>query len=241
MLPVFGALFARVFRYTESLSTRTAGRGILRRRLLQLQPTTSDGLLRCMLLGVELPKENVIGAHIFKHAWLDLTRYVLDFDDIDDPRNGLLLYKPLEWAFDTSRMAIVWDAGSGGFVARILDNRICGIYLYQKAKELLKTKYKEAACFTGCMTFGDVDGRRLVLPHEFSPYRRCLMFQALCARRHAQTEGWMHPGSFAFGEFWSDASEDIATKVRNWLNMSDFPACFPADNSSDATESSAPG
>lgn len=31
------------------------------------------------------------------------------FDNIDDTRNGLLLFKPIEWAFDNSKLSIVPD------------------------------------------------------------------------------------------------------------------------------------
>jgi hypothetical protein len=187
-----------------------------------------------MVLGLELPKSNVIGAHIFKHAWAAHSESVLAFDDINDPRNGLFMYKPLEWAFDTSRMVILWDAAAGAFVARILDRSICDGLLDEKAKDLLSDRYRPAVNI-GAMRFGDVDGRQLALPPGFSPFRRCIMFHALCARRRAETEGWIQPGSLVFEDFWSDAAESKAAAIRLWLETAS--ADVPAETSSDVSSS----
>jgi hypothetical protein len=53
-----------------------------------------------------LPKPFVIASHIFKRRWHKTSETLLDFE-IHDPCNGLLLFKPFEWAFDTSRMIIL--------------------------------------------------------------------------------------------------------------------------------------
>ena len=58
----------------------------------------------CLLMNDMLPGNTVIGAHLFKHKWKDHV-HVIGIDDIDDTRNGLPLWKPVEWAFDTSRYA----------------------------------------------------------------------------------------------------------------------------------------
>jgi HNH endonuclease len=41
-------------------------------------------------------------------------------EDIDDPRNGLLLFKPVEWGFDTSRLYFKQDE-AGKFCLHVLD------------------------------------------------------------------------------------------------------------------------
>ena len=56
----------------------------------------------CLLTNDVLPKQTVIGAHLFKHEWKERTD-IIGIDDIDDTRNGLPLWRPIEWAFDTSR------------------------------------------------------------------------------------------------------------------------------------------
>lgn len=56
----------------------------------------------CLLTNALLPKQTVIGAHLFKHEWKERI-HVIGIEDIDDTRNGLPLWKPVEWAFDSSR------------------------------------------------------------------------------------------------------------------------------------------
>jgi hypothetical protein len=56
----------------------------------------------CLLTNAVLPSHTVIGGHLFRHQWKEHTHFI-GIDDIDDTRNGLPLWKPVEWAFDTSR------------------------------------------------------------------------------------------------------------------------------------------
>ena len=56
----------------------------------------------CLLTNDILPKQTVNGAHLFKREWKEQA-HVLGIDDIDDTRNGLPLWVPIEWAYDTSR------------------------------------------------------------------------------------------------------------------------------------------
>lgn len=56
----------------------------------------------CLLTNDILPKETVIGTHLFKHQWKEQV-HLIRLADIDDTRNGLPLWKPIEWAFNTSR------------------------------------------------------------------------------------------------------------------------------------------
>jgi hypothetical protein len=60
----------------------------------------------CLLTNAVLPRNTVIGGHLFKRKWKDRS-HIIGIDDVDDTRNGLPLWKPVEWAFDTSRYRIV--------------------------------------------------------------------------------------------------------------------------------------
>ena len=62
-----------------------------------------------MLTGFLLPETTIIAAHLYKHCWYDLVKEDLGFDDIDDVKNGLLLWKPVEHAFDTSRLCFIYE------------------------------------------------------------------------------------------------------------------------------------
>jgi hypothetical protein len=112
---------------------------MMQARLMQAysKPRSSDmgSLAFCMLTHKYLLRKLVIGAHLWKRAW---ARQVgdkhmpantweviallfeiyhmpcrfgsrLGIDDINDIRNGLMLFKPLEWAFDNSKLSIVPD------------------------------------------------------------------------------------------------------------------------------------
>jgi hypothetical protein len=67
-----------------------------------------------MLTGVKLPSRHVIGAHIFKFCWSAYAEQFLGIEDIDDPRNGLLLCKPVEEAFDTSAICFIFNEETQG-------------------------------------------------------------------------------------------------------------------------------
>lgn len=56
----------------------------------------------CLLIDAKLPAFTVVGAHLFKHEWSEYAQ-LLGMKDIDELGNGLPLWKPVEWAFDTSR------------------------------------------------------------------------------------------------------------------------------------------
>ncbi|KAI9334146.1 hypothetical protein BDR26DRAFT_867415 [Obelidium mucronatum] len=53
-----------------------------------------------MLSGILLPSTHVIAGHLFKWSWKDSCFDRLGFRNIDDRRNGLLLFKPFKYAFD---------------------------------------------------------------------------------------------------------------------------------------------
>ena len=97
---------------------------------------------RCYALN-ELPRHLVVAAHVFKHEWSTLAKACLDIDDVDDIRNGLLLYRPLEWAFDTGRLMFV--AESGAFVLRLLDPAIREVSLHAKAAQLWRKHAEQQA------------------------------------------------------------------------------------------------
>ena len=63
---------------------------------------------RCMLIDLLLPKSNVICGHLFKRGFgLPSYKVMIGEDNIDTPENTLILYKPVEWGFDTSRICFL--------------------------------------------------------------------------------------------------------------------------------------
>ena len=59
-------------------------------------------------------------------------------EDIDDPRNGLLLAKPIEWAFDTSQLCFIYDKDFNHYSALLLNRALAAVHLADKLEELLK-------------------------------------------------------------------------------------------------------
>ena len=64
--------------------------------------------VHCLILNLPVPESTLIAGHIFKHEWAYVSQIVLGVD-IDDPRNGLPLFKPLQDAFDTLRLVILCE------------------------------------------------------------------------------------------------------------------------------------
>lgn len=62
-----------------------------------------------------------------KHEWgkFNAHQVFMGFEDIDSVGNGLLLFKPLEWAFDRSKLCFVYDSRFDIFNMHILDPAIC--------------------------------------------------------------------------------------------------------------------
>jgi hypothetical protein len=61
--------------------------------------------------------------------------WMLDLAHIDDVRNGLLLFKPIEWAFDTSQLCFKLDPFND-FVPHLLNNNLKEMKLIDKLREL---------------------------------------------------------------------------------------------------------
>ena len=128
-----------------------------------------------------------------------------------------MLFKPLEWAFDTGRLTFVWNSERNSFVARILEPRLRLVALLDKLAEL-GVKMKEEALLGVPRTFGDIDGRSLVLPQTHIVWRRCLCFHANLTRDGAVQKGWLNVGEFEFDDFWSDGTSAVQLRVLSWLD-----------------------
>ena len=191
---------------------------------------------------MELPRHLVVGAHLLKHEWSDLAKMLLGIDSVDDARNGLLLYKPLEWAFATGRLMVVLE--SGQFVVRLLDPGIREVSLHAKAVQLTHKSEADQATLLATLTrdvplpdarstFGALHDARagLVLPSGFQPWRRCLCFHAHVMRQQAVRLQWIPTADDApFEDFWSEGS-DAMERVWHWLEHS-----APLDSLSEGSE-----
>jgi hypothetical protein len=62
-----------------------------------------------MLLDTGLPKSIVIASHLFRRANEHIAKELMNIDNIDDEKNGLLLFKPIESAFDHFDLSFIYD------------------------------------------------------------------------------------------------------------------------------------
>ncbi len=248
MLPLGVKMFQRTFRYSDSNLCSIRSTAFKAQLLLADGRVARCATARCYVLDVELPRHLVIGAHVFKHEWAYLAKDVLDIDDVDDVRNGLLLYRPLEWAFDTGRLVFVLDAGA--LVLRVLDPAIRELSLHAKAAQLLCKAPEQQAAELATLeskwrlpearsTFGALHETRarLLPPAGVSPWRRCLCFHAHVARREAVRVGWIATEDDApFDDYWSWSEEsEAAARVRHWLEHSAQPLHPVSEDSADTT------
>ena len=59
-----------------------------------------NGNLFDMAMGTSLLHLSVLASYIFQHKWVKHLSKFTSITNINDPHNGLLLYKPVKWAFD---------------------------------------------------------------------------------------------------------------------------------------------
>ena len=88
-----------IFQYTEgkiSPKSNPAAKAFSN-RVKAAYRALDGGLCWCLLTNDRLPTSTVIGAHLFKWEW-HKHMHVFGVSDISDVRNGLPLWKPIEWA-----------------------------------------------------------------------------------------------------------------------------------------------
>ncbi|GJJ07768.1 hypothetical protein Clacol_001973 [Clathrus columnatus] len=174
-------------------------------------------MLTCSLTGVSLPSKAVIAAHLWPHSkgmsweWFGLT-------NIDDPRNGLLLYKPIEEEFDRHNLCF-YQAPDGKFRCRVLCETLkdktfndsfskhkvgrttTGIEaeVVQQAVPILAAK--------GYTTFRDLEKPEAYLQFPLTnpgPFKRVLNFHAVRAYILAKERGDTALQNFDLKDFYSD-------------------------------------
>ena len=104
---------------------------------------------------------NVVAGHIFKHQWAPAIKGMFKIDDINDSKNCLFMYRPVEWAFDTSRLCIEVTQ-QDRFTWRLLDERLRRVHLSAKAKELLQKNYQKPYYKFLPQTFGIWTGKHSI-------------------------------------------------------------------------------
>lgn len=168
-----------------------------------------------MMLDVAFPRTLVIASHLFcrSHAYISLV--MMQISDVDDVKNGLLVFQPLKHAFGYFQISFIRD-GSGFFCLKLFDPSIKDTRIIdlkdRKGHDKL-TRFSsqqrvtgETSCaFDMATTFGDMVGKPLVFTGLERPFYRCLNPHARNARMIAPKKNRID-ASDDFKDFWTEVS-----------------------------------
>jgi hypothetical protein len=74
-----------------------------------------------MLLDTGLPKSFVIASHLFRRANEFIAKELMNIENIDDEKNGLLLFRPIESAFDAFDLRFIYDKSQDTFITKLFN------------------------------------------------------------------------------------------------------------------------
>jgi hypothetical protein len=183
--------------------------------------------LLCALTGLELPSSAVIATHLWKREFKDSAAMLFKFTNIDDPRNGLLLYKLFAEAYDRAQLCFIYHTEEATWRCHVLDKAILSLtwkqYLKPSKDSPPEGTSREAVLRameilnnTGLRTFQDVDGRPLHLPTTQQPFKRVLNLHARLAQKRAiQNDALPWPGC-DFEDFHLDAMYASRSTLEGW-------------------------
>lgn len=208
------------FRYSASIASRGSNSDFKKKLAQAYSPVGHPtSTLMDAATGVYMPSQIVIGSHLFKHAWLSEIQAEVDVQDIDDTKNGLLMWKPVELAFDDSRLCIEVDSNQQ-YTWRLLDIRWKATKLEDVARSSMGKSYQPAPSHLSSMTYGDLDRNTVHFATTFRPFKRILAFHATWAEARARREWPQHvPKGLVLAKHWSNMALPAAreTSIEDWV------------------------
>ena len=176
-----------------------------------------NGMCWCLLTNDRLPTSTVIGSHLFKWEWRHHC-HVVGLADINDVGNGLPLWKPIEWAFDTSRLCIIYDKRIDRFIAHVLDPSIMNTRLADIGRVKMGRGWVSPHHSLGRLTYRDVHLQPLIFaPNSLQqPIKHVLNFQARRARKYAILH-WGQDATWDFEDFFTEGL-DLSDKLKHWFS-----------------------
>ena len=173
-----------------------------------------DAAAQCMVSGLQVTGDKgVIAAHIWPHHTYGsgLERFGLGRAFVGDPRNGLLLMKTVEKAFDLLRAGFFFDGRS--FVFTVLDPALMSETVHGELK------------------FSDLHEKPLQLPdnteHKF-PCRRLLVWHFAQALEHTLKSKWQTKADAAKFVSFVDAADKVDAWLRGVSPEAKWPGALPA-------------
>ena len=135
---------------------------------------------RCMVSDRLCDYADLCPAHLVKHKSPELmSLYGLNPADVDSPRNGILVLKEIELAFDHKDVCFLCAVTTTGYLhLRVLN-------------PTLRTKRIYPSSPNDQRTFDDVDNSVLRCPKRVYPYRRILSMHAKLSFSRALSRGWI--------------------------------------------------
>ena len=143
--------------------------------------------IKCMVLNMFLPQKIVSASHIFPAytRGKELDEYNLEENDLWNPRNGLLLYKTIEVAFDRMECCFLYLPFDQSIHIKILNPALLSQRVWQdKHVSQIPPNHQS-------LTFQDIDDQKLQLPKDRYPYRRILHLHAKFSVKRAVKQSWM--------------------------------------------------
>jgi hypothetical protein len=183
--------------------------------------------LLCALTGLELPSSAVIATHLWKREFKASAGMLFKFTDIDEPRNGLLLYKLFAEAYDRAQLCFIYHTDEATWRCHVLDKAIMSLTWKQYLKPSKDSppegtsgeavlRVMETLNNTGFKTFQDVDGRPLHLPATQQPFKRVLNLHARLAQKRAIQNNALPEPDWDFENFHSDAMYASRSTLEGW-------------------------
>jgi hypothetical protein len=146
---------------------------------------TNTKKIKCMVLNTFFDRNLVRASHIWKSSTkgIGLRKFKLKESDINNTRNGLLMYKSIEKAFDNKKLCFLYDPFVGNLYIKILCNELREKFIMD---EKTRTTVNELR------TFNDIDHAVLHLPPDVFPYRRLLNWHGRCSFKNAKANKWIN-------------------------------------------------
>jgi hypothetical protein len=134
---------------------------------------------KCMISDRVYIYGDLCPAHLVKHCKPELmTFYGLEPTDIDNPRNGILLLKAIEVAFDHKDVCFLWNPFNLGLYLRVLSPTLASERIHPTSSSELRT-------------FADINNAVLMHNVNKFPYRRILSMHAKLSFSRALRFGWL--------------------------------------------------
>jgi hypothetical protein len=169
--------------------------------------------IQCMVLDIAFPKVLVTAAHLFRRSNEYLAVPLMQIEDIDDTRNGMLMFKPLKYAFDHFQISFIAEEDGNSFILKLFDQSLQATLLIdlitdKNQRQVLINAVSNENLDNRCTynlqtTFGEIDGKRITFYSPNRPFNRCLNLQARLAYMIALKKGSID-ASYQFKDFWSE-------------------------------------